>query len=492
MKLQLIQIEAFDNLFSIKEKLIHSKAESLLLIDLTGAPILQNKKQAKLIQRVLVKTGKESGVVTQNSTAASILKDVGINYFYDLESAQRFPWGTNKISFQNSRRAKKNQSSFHKNVLKEGQVSQLTRIISLVVGIASVIILAVLYIPSAEIKIKVPEHNQTIQIPLQINGLNQSSGTNLMIVIPTITEVEVFRTSNVTGLINVPIAKANGKIDFVNLTNAVVKIPVGLILRSSADEKKEYITVESGEIQAGPGSMLILAVEAVKAGAKGNAQVGEITAIQGPFGLRLAARNSEAIQGGSDVEKSYPSTSDRNNLRQLCLEDLKNNAKIQIQNSLTPEEVFIPETLNITEILFEDYFPAEDTPNDVLSLTLRAKVTSIIIPKEKFVEFSKPYLDVLLPENYSSSSDISITNIKIVNAKPDGSINVNFTASRLIKMMISLDEIKAISSGRSKNEVIQVLEQQYQQNAPDVITIHPGWIQDLPRIPLRIIVKVEE
>ena len=221
-------------------------------------------------------------------------------------------------------------------------------------------------------------------------------------------------------------------------------------------------------------------------------EVGEITAIQGPFGLRLAARNSEAIQGGSDVEKSYPSTSDRNNLRQLCLEDLKNNAKIQIQNSLTPEEVFIPETLNITEILFEDYFPAEDTPNDVLSLTLRAKVTSIIIPKEKFVEFSKPYLDVLLPENYSSSSDISITNIKIVNAKPDGSINVNFTASRLIKMMISLDEIKAISSGRSKNEVIQVLEQQYQQNAPDVITIHPGWIQDLPRIPLRIIVKVEE
>ena len=197
---------------------------------------------------------------------------MGINYFYDLESAQRFPWGTNKISIQNTWRAKKNQSSFHKNVIKEGQVSQLTRIISLVVGIASVIILAVLYIPSAEIKIKVPEHNQTIQIPLQINGLNQSSGTNLMIVIPTITEVEVFRTSNVTGLINVPIAKAKGKIDFVNLTNDVIKIPEGLILRSSADEKKEYITVELGEIQAGPGSMLILAVEAVKAGAKGNAR----------------------------------------------------------------------------------------------------------------------------------------------------------------------------------------------------------------------------
>ena len=118
MKLQLIQIEAFDNLFSIKEKLIHSKAESLLLIDQTGSPILQNKKQAKLIQRILIKTGKESGVVTQNSTAASILKDVGINYFYDLESAQRFPWGTNKISIQNTWRAKKNQSSFHKNVIK--------------------------------------------------------------------------------------------------------------------------------------------------------------------------------------------------------------------------------------------------------------------------------------------------------------------------------------------------------------------------------------
>ena len=77
-----------------------------------------------------------------------------------------------------------------------------------------------------------------------------------MIVIPTITEVEVFRTSNVTGMINVPLAKAKGKIDFVNLTNDVVKIPEGLILRSSVDEKKEYITIESGEIQAGPGSMI--------------------------------------------------------------------------------------------------------------------------------------------------------------------------------------------------------------------------------------------
>ena len=98
MKLQLIQIEAFDNLFSIKEKLIHSKAESVLLIDLTGASIFQNKKQANYSQRILIKTGKESGVVTQNSTAASILKEVGINHFYDLNSAQRFPWGAHHIS----------------------------------------------------------------------------------------------------------------------------------------------------------------------------------------------------------------------------------------------------------------------------------------------------------------------------------------------------------------------------------------------------------
>ena len=59
-------------------------------------------------------------------------------------------------------------------------------------------------------------------------------------------------------------------------------------------------------------------------------------------------------------------------------------------------------------------------------------------------------------------------------------------------MTINLDEIKALSSGRPINEVIQVLEQQYHQNAPDVITIHPGWIQDIPMIPFRISIKVEE
>jgi hypothetical protein len=492
MKLQLIQIEAFDNLFSIKEKLIHSKAGSVLLIDQTGASIFQNKKQAIIIHRLLKQTGKESGVVTQNSTAASILKEVGINHFYDLDSAQRFPWGVNHKSDKKVWHAKKNRSLFQKTVIKESQLSPFTRIVSLVIGIVSIIILAVLYIPSAEIRIKVPVRNQSIQIPLQINSTNQPLATNPMVVAPTITEVEVFQTTKATGTINVPSRKAKGKIDFVNLTSDAISIPLGLTLRSSVDEKKEYTTIETGEIQAGPGSKLSLQIESVEAGGVGNAEVGEITAILGPFGLRLAARNSEAILGGSDIGKLYPSLTDRNNLRQLCLEELKNRAKLQIQNSISPDEVFLPETLKITEILLEDYFPAGDTPTVVLSLSLRAKVMSIIIPMKKFAEYSKPYLDALLPENYFASSDITITNINVEEVNSGGSINVSLTASRIIKMTINLDEIKALSSGRPKNEVIQVLEQRYHQNAPDVITIHPGWIQDIPRIPFRINIKVEE
>jgi hypothetical protein len=492
MKLQLIQIEAFDNLFSLKEKLIHAKAESLLLIDQTGSSIFQDKKQAKLIQRTLIKIGKEVGVVTNNTTTTSILKDVGLNYFSDIDSAQRFPWGSRNLSSQKTWRVKKNRALFLKIGIKESRISPITRVVSLVIGIASVIVLAGLFIPSAEIKIKVPVSNQTIQIPLQINGPNQARGANLLFVMPSISEVEVFRTSKVTGTINVPSVKSKGKIDFVNLTSDAFLIPAGLVLRSSLDEKKEYVTIESGEVNAGPEGRLSLQIEAVSAGEKGNAEVGEITAILGPFGLHLAASNSEAIQGGSDIEKSYPSTTDRNNLRQLCLENLKSKAKIQIQNSLTPDEIFLSGTLNISEILIEDYFPAGDTPTDDLSLSIRAKVTSIIIPKKNLAANSKPYLDILLPEKYYASSDISIDNIEVKKVNPDGSINAILKASRIIKMVINMDEIKALSSGRPKNEVIQVLEQQYHQNASGVITIHPGWIQDLPRIPLRINVKVEE
>ena len=234
-----------------------------------------------------------------------------------------------------------------------------------------------------------------------------------MVVTPTITEVEVFQTTKATGMINVPSGKAKGKIDFVNLTSDAISIPLGLTLRSSVDQKKEYTTIESGEVPAGSGSKLSLQVESVEAGGAANAEVGEISSILGPFGLRLAARNSDAIIGGTDIGKSYPSLTDRTILRQLCLEELKNRAKLQIQNSISPDEVFLPETLKITTILLEDYFPAGDTPTDVLSLSLRAKVMSIIIPMEKFVEYSKPYLDALLPENYFASSEITITKIKL-------------------------------------------------------------------------------
>jgi hypothetical protein len=148
--------------------------------------------------------------------------------------------------------------------------------------------------------------------------------------------------------------------------------------------------------------------------------------------------------------------------------------------------------MKITEILLEDHFPVEDIPSDVLSLSLRAQISSMIISRQSLTAFSKPYLDVLLPEKNNAASDISISNIEFVRMNQDGSIHIIITATRLIRMIINLDEIRSLSSGRPKNEVIRILEQQYNQNAPDVITIHPGWIQDLPRIPLRIKVEVEE
>jgi hypothetical protein len=492
MKLQLIQIEAFDNLFSIEEKMIHSKAESLLLIDQTGSLIFQDKKQAKLFQRASVKTGKEFGVVTQNSNAVSTLIDVGINSFYDIDSAQRFPWGSRNNSIHPTRRTKKNQSAFLKVVEKESQVTPRVRGVSLFLGIASLCILAAIFVPSAEIKIKVPMENQTIQVPLQINRADQSFGTGYLVVTPTITEIEVFQTINTTEKIDVPVSKAKGTISFINLTNAVVNIPKGLILRSSVDEKKEYSTIGSGEIQAGAGSSLDIPVESVEAGGIGNAEVGEVTTILGPIGLRVSAINSDAIQGGSDLGKLSPTETDRNNLIQICMEELKRKSNQQIQSNLRQDEIFLPETLKITEILNKDFFPAENTPADELSLSLKAKVSSIIISRNKLVEKSGSYLDAFLPNKYFAVGDAAINNIEVDKVNQDGSIDTTMTVSRSIKMMINVDEIKAFSSGKHKKEVTQVLQQLYHQNASETIIIHPGWMQDLPRIPFRITITVEE
>ncbi len=64
----------------------------------------------------------------------------------------------------------------------------------------------------------------------------------------------------------IPYEKAKGEIEFSNLTPDPIQIPKGLILVSTKDPTKEYVTVEIGELKGGPDARLVLSVNSIMPG----------------------------------------------------------------------------------------------------------------------------------------------------------------------------------------------------------------------------------
>ena len=94
MKIQIIRIEEFDNLFSLKEKITNAKAARVILSDNAG--IHRSLKILKLLNwpnAAAQKAGKEIGIVTRDPDEMAILRELHMDNFPDLVSAQQYPVG---------------------------------------------------------------------------------------------------------------------------------------------------------------------------------------------------------------------------------------------------------------------------------------------------------------------------------------------------------------------------------------------------------------
>lgn len=486
MKIQIIRIEEYDNLFSLKEKITHAKAARLILTDNSSSPIIQNLKMARLVKRCAQRAGREMGIVTRNPDATLVLRDAKINTFPDIITAQQFRWEFDSVEDLHKFPSIQPRSRFVRTVDSSKILPIWLRYISFGSGILSVIILALIFIPGADVTLRVPSQIQQIQIPAVIVKSTDSRSFKPLVLQPITVEAEAFHTIQVKGTKLIPYGKAEGEIEFTNLTPDPIQIPEGLILVSTIDLTKEYVTTDAGELNGGPDARLTLSVNSVLPGTAGNAEPGEVTTVLGSFGLRVGVRNPNAIIGGTEVEQPYPSTEDINQLRALTTDDVKKIALEKVAINLKNDLILLPQTLGITEVISDEYFPVAITSTSNLSLTLKTNVTIFAVSKEQIAAFSKPYLDALLPGNYSGKGEIEIDNFQVEKINSDGSIRAAVDLKRTIKRIINPDEVTELIYGKSIVEAKQGLTRQYQLETPALISERPGWLKILPFLPFRI------
>ena len=489
MKIHIIPVETYDNLFSIKEKIHLVKAQRVILNDLESCPIFQEKKSAILLGRFIMREGKTALIVTQNENASFVLLESGFNIVPDLFSAQKYKWGNN-TSPQKGFPDKQPRSIYLRKKLEISDIARWVKYSALFIGLSSIFALVLLLSHSATIVVGVLDSVQQIQLPILASSDQTLSNPNNVYFQTDFIDSEAFCSIKTSGKKAIPVSAATGEVELRNLTLEKIAIPEGLVLVSVEDKTKEYVTIESGELSGDKDSEIIIPIMANNPGSQGNAKPGEISTILGPLGLKVSAENIRSVVGGTDVEKSYPSRSDVERLRTICNEKLLaggfSNSGIMKQDGYQ----YLSETIQVVGSPLEVFFPGIDVPTETLNMTLNAQLSILSIDEEGIRAYSRPYLDALLLEGYSPSGKIEIQTITFAGINQDGSIKILVELSRPSFMMIDQESIKKYSAGKTIQEATYIIKDLYQKDAEVDIAIKPEWLSTLPLLPFRINVVI--
>lgn len=489
MKIQIIPVEPYDNLYSIKEKVLLAKAQRVILNDLDLSPLFQDIKISILLNRYINKLGKTGSVVTKNDKAIPILQNAGFVVEQDLLTAQRSV-GENITYQEKYLSCKKNTRLF----IKADQNSKVEpgwlRYSAFIIGIITLVSLLILFLPKATIIIDPPESTQEVQLPVNLPGFDRLSPSFNSLVGARYMDTDVICSIQTYGKKVLPISTAKGEVTFTNLSLETIEIPEGLILLSSDDSSKEYITTKSGQLDPETTDSLLLLVMAKLPGSQGNAESQEISTIVGQLGLKISVINMEPVDGGIDEEKAYPSDADIDRLRDLCASRLLDEGQKNAEAYFDGSSIFLPETIRIHRLNDEIFFPGVDKPTETLNLSQNAEVSILYIDKTELENYSKPYLDALLQPGYSPSGTIEISSVEVVDSKSDDNIKLLITVTRSSTVFIDSGKIKSMAAGKGVGELIELIINSYPKGTRVQISRKPEWLPIMPLSPLRIQVNI--
>jgi len=232
-------------------------------------------------------------------------------------------------------------------------------------------------------------------------------------------------------------------------------------------------------------------VQAVEAGSSGNLPVNSLIVFEGTLGTSLAVTNPSPTAGGSDRSAAIQTASDRSLLHEALLAELLEECKTSLQKMLTPGDIYFPDTLAISQVLSEAYFPAEGQSGATLSLTMHLQCQVFYASLADVNSLAEMSLDANLPDGFVPTSDkLTVLISSTPLTETDGFTRWGMQAQRNLRSQLDPMTAVQLSLGRKPAGVLMRLKEAYPLAESPVIQIKPDWWPWLPVIPFRISVSI--
>lgn len=491
MKTQIITLESHDDLISVRDRMSWAKTPRILLVWPKYEKVTLRQVDLKVLQRHASTLGAQLGLVTRARRVRADAEALHIPVFESTGQAQRLAWPKPRRRRWPRRAPRKDLREQWEQLSTQEEPWRshpVVRISTFLLGVLAVLALVALFIPRAQITLNPVSKVQSIELPV-----SASPSVETVFITGSIPArekrviVEGTQTVIVTGEAVVPQSKAKGVVEFRNLTQQAVSVPVGTVVQNA--DGVRFVTTEAGEVDAGVGKTLELPVEALEGGIAGNQEAETINAIEGRLGLSLSVTNPEPISGGRELPSVQASDADRERAKELLMKSLEEQARKKFAEQLASGDLLFDKTLAVSQTLAEEYDPPPGAAGTKLTVTMRVEYSALHAAASDLTRLAALALNASLPSGFRAASDaIRVKPITDPSLSKDGSAKWTMRAERRIVQNIDTVQVTQMVQGFGAWNVKSELKKNLPLAGTPDVQLTPSWWPWMPIVPFRITV----
>jgi len=532
MKTFILNIEPHDDIVSIRDKMGWAKNSRILIVwpnmetsassDLPSKTVPLNRRlDMVLIQRQSQAMGSQLALVSKDPDVNYFGPRLGIPVYKSLRKAQNQHWRLPLRFRKNKPKRSPGSPIFKDEPTKDGsatparpfpqrptdratalgnpprEMHPVVRLLFFAAGVLALLAIAATLAPSAEISLVPRTEVQDVLIeattdPLIELGSSPSSSPDdspihLSGKVPSELVTVIVEGRDIqpaSGSITLPYQSATGKAIFTNLTDQTVEIPAGTVVSPVGESRARYETTRAALAPAGPGQTVEVEIESLTPGKSGNLAAGKLAALEGLLGTQLSVSNPDPISGGSDRQDPAPTQKDRGLLASRLQNALQETALAEIESQLHPQDLLIPSSLELVQIISQKSLPEQDSPADQLIMTMSVEFQARVVRHASMESLVQAVFDANLEPGYLPIQGSQ--QFEIVAQNDSDPFTWTIHAVRRVQAQIGQAEVVRLVLALPPEQVPALLEQTLPLEATPSIRLQPDWWLRMPVLPFRI------
>lgn len=503
---QILHLEKDDDIDVIREKLERAQARQVLLVVPHGSRAFKSPLDFQLLRRQVQRQALEVALVSNHPLTRDLAAQEGVRVYGSIwrgRQTRRWtlrrrpsprPPGKRKIPLWRRMRRPRPSGA--------GCGEQVGALMLFLITAAAVYGLLFVVVPTATVTLTPSMQPLSAEMEIiashDVEEVDWTTGS-----IPArLVQVQVEDSGQVptTGKQDAPDSLAAGSVIFINQLSQPVTVVTDTIVVTSRGTSIRFRTTQAVELAPVSGATAIASIEALEPGSGGNVGPNLINKVEGPIALQVRVTNPQPTTGGGFRQVSAVTAADKSRLRSLLLQQLQQRALAEMQKELADGEVILAETVQVDAILAEDYDQFVSDRADFLGLEMRALVSAMIYQEQHVREQIFRALGEAVPPGFhlehGSQTLTAIELTKVLSSER----TVVLTARATATAAAAIDRTTVHQAIRGKPVELArlTLVRTLPLATPPDIYLGPkwmidlGWLENVPRLSLRILVNVRE